>query len=62
LLGGDSGQHTLKLDESARTGSEITDDEERPFVTYEVEGTRVGRPLIVWMTFGRWDRWYERPP
>ena len=56
------GQHALQLDEPARTGGEVTDDEQRPLVADEVERACVGRPLVVGVTFGRWDRWYERPP
>ncbi len=62
LLRGDSGQDALKLDEPARPGGEITDDEQRPLVTHEIQGARVWRPLVVGVTFGRWNRWYERPP
>ena len=56
------GQDALELDEPARAGSEITDDEQRPFVTDQIEGARVRRPLVVGVTFRWWNRWYERPP
>ena len=62
LLRGDARQDPLKLDEPARPGGEIADDEQRPLVTYEIQSTRIWRPLVVGVTFGRWDRWYERPP
>ena len=59
LLRGDARQDALELDEPARTGSEITDDEQRPLVTDEIQGARVRRPLVVGVTFGWWNRWYE---
>ena len=52
----------MQFDEPARSGGKIADDEQRPFVAYEIEGARIGRPLVVGVTFGRWNRWYERPP
>ncbi len=58
----DARKHALQLDEPARASGKITDDEQRPLVAHEIERAGVRRPLIVWVTFGRWDRWYERPP
>ena len=55
LLGGDSRQHALQLDEPARTGGKVTDDQERPFIPHEIEGTGIRRPLVVRMAL-RW--WY----
>ena len=55
LLGGDSGQHTLELDEPARAGREITDDQEGPLVSDKVERARIGGPLIVRVAFGGWS-------
>jgi hypothetical protein len=62
LLGGDAGQDALELDEPARSGGKIADDEERPLVAHEVQGPGVRRPLVVGMTLGWRDRWDRRAP
>jgi hypothetical protein len=46
----------LELDEAARAGGEVTDDEERPLVADEVERARVRRPLVIGMALRRRDR------
>ena len=55
LLGRDAGQHALQLDEAARAGGQIADDQQRPLVADEVEGASVRRPLVVWMALGGRD-------
>ena len=62
LLGRDAGQHALQLDEPARAGGEVADDEQRPLVAHEIERAGVRRPLVVRVALGRWDGWDERPP
>jgi hypothetical protein len=59
LLGGDAGQDALQLDEPPRAAGEVADDEQRPLVPDEVQGTRVGRPLVVRMAFGGRDRRHD---
>ena len=53
LLGRDPGQYPLELDEPARTGGKVADDQQRPLVADEIERPSVGRPLVVGMTFWR---------
>ena len=62
LLGRDAGQHPLQLDEPARAGGEVTDDQQRPLVAHEVERAGVRRPLVVRVTLGGWDGWDGSPP
>ena len=57
LLGGDPRQDPLQLDEAAGAAGEVADDEQGPLVTHEIEGARVGRPLVVGVPFlGRWEQ------
>ena len=56
LLGRDAGQHALELDEPARAGGEVADDEQRPLVPDEIERASVRRPLVVGMPLGGRDR------
>src|SRR5207302_723184 len=53
LLGRDTRQYALQLDEPAGARSQIADDQQRPLVADEVERSRVRRPLVVWVAFGR---------
>ncbi len=43
----------MQFNESPRAGREIADDQQRPFIADQVERPGVGRPLIVWVAFGR---------
>jgi hypothetical protein len=62
LLGRDSGQDALQLDEPAGTGDEIADDQQRPLVADEIERAGVRRPLVIWMTLGGRYVWNEVTP
>jgi hypothetical protein len=42
LFSGDTGQDALQLDEPARAGREITDDQQCPFIAHEIEGACIG--------------------
>jgi hypothetical protein len=52
LLGRDSGQDALQLDEAPRPRREVPNDQQRPLIADEIERARVGRPLVVRMPLG----------
>ncbi len=63
LLGRDAREHPLQLDEPSRSGGQVANDEQRPFVADQVERPSVGRPLVIRVAF-RWGyvRNWELPP